>query len=217
MLTSCTDVPILPERDETGTKGFYKPIIFPNDFWHLRSQYVEINTTTPRLPLEITFQPMSYWKFQLFATMTYSFAEAAKQQGATGGAEMDEIKRMLVETNPYFLGLTGLVSILHVLYVLLAVFIRGHCVSNACGCPRQLRVPCLQLRCFSLEEEAGAHRSVSEVSRVLSIFRGLVPDNVMRALSFPRHPDITQDGTSSPLLQPSDPRRNLRRGCLRRL
>lgn len=113
----CTDVPILPERDETGTKGFYKPIIFPNDFWHLRSQYVEINTTTPRLPLEITFQPMSYWKFQLFATMTYSFAEAAKQQGTTGGAEMDEIKRMLVETNPYLLGLTGLVSILHVLFV----------------------------------------------------------------------------------------------------
>ena len=113
----CADVPILPERDETGTKGFYKPIVFPNDFWHLRSQYVEINTTTPTLPLEITFQPMTYWKFQLFATMTYSFAEAAKQQGATGGAEMDEIKRMLVETNPYFLGLTALVSILHVVCV----------------------------------------------------------------------------------------------------
>ncbi len=69
------------------------------------------------LPLEITFQPMSYWKFQLFATMTHSFQEAAKQQGSMGGAEMDEIKRMLVETNPWFLGLTGLVSILHVMYV----------------------------------------------------------------------------------------------------
>ena len=46
--------------------------------------------------------------------MTASFAEAAKQQGATGNAELDEIKRMLVETNPYFLGLTALVSILHV-------------------------------------------------------------------------------------------------------
>ena len=57
---------------------------------------------------------MTYWKFNLFATMSYSFAEAAKQQGATGGAEMDEIKRMLVETNPYYLGLTALVSILHV-------------------------------------------------------------------------------------------------------
>ncbi|KAF7798918.1 hypothetical protein EIP86_010146 [Pleurotus ostreatoroseus] len=113
-------ITLLPERDETGTKGFYRPIIFPNDFWHLRSQYIEINTTTPTLPLQVTFQPMSYWKFQLFATMTYSFQEAAKQQGATGSAEMDEIKRMLVETNPWFLGLTGLVSILHVVFEMLA-------------------------------------------------------------------------------------------------
>lgn len=56
---------------------------------------------------------MTYWKFQLFATMTHSFSEAAKQQGASG-AEMDEIKRMLVETNPFFLALTAFVSILHV-------------------------------------------------------------------------------------------------------
>ena len=64
--------------------------------------------------MQITFQPMSYWKFQTFATMTYSFAEAAKQQGAGSNAEIDEIKRMLVETNPWFLGLTAFVSILHV-------------------------------------------------------------------------------------------------------
>lgn len=53
--------------------------------------------------------------------MTHSFQEAAKQQGSMGGAEMDEIKRMLVETNPWFLGLTGLVSILHVMYVSRAI------------------------------------------------------------------------------------------------
>lgn len=58
---------------------------------------------------------MSYWKFTIFATLTDSFAQAAKQQGATGASEIDEVKRMLVETNPWFLGLTGLVSILHVL------------------------------------------------------------------------------------------------------
>ncbi|KAI0346771.1 cleft lip and palate associated transmembrane protein [Trametopsis cervina] len=113
-------VTILPERDETGTKGFYKPIVFPNEFWQLRSQYIEINTTTPTLPLQVTFQPMSYWKFTVFASLTASFAEAAKQQGSAGSAEMDEIKRMLVETNPYFLAITALVSILHVLFEFLA-------------------------------------------------------------------------------------------------
>ena len=59
---------------------------------------------------------MSYWKFQIFASLTQGFDDAAKQGGASG-AELDEIKRMLVETNPWFLGLTGLVSVLHMVYV----------------------------------------------------------------------------------------------------
>ncbi|KAI0068689.1 cleft lip and palate transmembrane 1 [Artomyces pyxidatus] len=108
------------QRDETGAIAFYKPIIFPNEFWHLRSQYVEINTTTPTLPLQIVFQPMSFFKFQLFASMTVGFQEAAKQQGGASNAELDELKRMLIETNPWFLGLTGIVSVLHMLFEMLA-------------------------------------------------------------------------------------------------
>ncbi|KAG1805182.1 cleft lip and palate transmembrane protein 1-domain-containing protein [Suillus subaureus] len=107
-------------RDDTGTKGFYKPIIFPNDFWLLRSHLIEINTTTPTLPLEVIFQPMSYFKFQIFASMSHGFDEALKQQGGGAGAELDEVKRMLTETNPWFLGLTGLVSMLHVVFEMLA-------------------------------------------------------------------------------------------------
>lgn len=91
---------------------YYKPIIFPNDFWQLRSQHFEINQTTTHVPLRIEYQPMSYFKFQLLATMGAGFQEAQKQQGASS-AEFDEIKRMLVETNPYFLMLTALVTILH--------------------------------------------------------------------------------------------------------
>ncbi|KAJ3495697.1 hypothetical protein NLJ89_g10588 [Agrocybe chaxingu] len=107
------------QRDETGKRGYYKPIIFPNEFWHLRQHYVQINETTPSLPLQITFQPMSFLKFQIFASMTHGFNEAAKQQGSSS-AELDEIKRMLLETNPWFLGLTALVSILHVVFEMLA-------------------------------------------------------------------------------------------------
>ncbi|KAF8559459.1 cleft lip and palate associated transmembrane protein [Imleria badia] len=107
-------------RDTTGTKGFYKPIVFANDFWLLRSHLTEINTTTPNVPLQITFQPMSYLKFQLFASMTHGFDEAIKQQGGGAGAELDEVKRMLLETNPWFLALTGLVSVLHVVFEMLA-------------------------------------------------------------------------------------------------
>ena len=53
----------------------------------------------------------------MFASMTHGFNEAAKQQGQASGAELDEVKRMLLETNPWFLGLTGLVSVLHIVYV----------------------------------------------------------------------------------------------------
>ncbi|PPQ68302.1 hypothetical protein CVT25_001390 [Psilocybe cyanescens] len=112
---------LIPEkRDPTGTKAFYRPIVFPNEFWHLRSHYIQINETTPTLPVRITFQPMSYMKFQIFASMTHGFNEAAKQQGQTSGAELDEVKRMLLETNPWFLALTGLVSLLHVVFEMLA-------------------------------------------------------------------------------------------------
>ena len=108
-----TDIRLTPERDESG-RPYYWPIIFPNEFWHLRSQYIELNATTPTVPLQIEFQPMSYWKFNIFAALTQSFSDAAKQQGASSASEIDEVKRMLVETNPYFLGLTALVSMLHV-------------------------------------------------------------------------------------------------------
>jgi Cleft lip and palate transmembrane protein 1 (CLPTM1) len=108
-----SDVHLIPDaRDESGLNALYNPIIYPNEFWNLRSQFTEINSTTTTLPLRIILQPMSYFKFQLFASMTVGFREAAKQQGG-GGSEMDEVKRMLVETNPYLLGLTGLVTILH--------------------------------------------------------------------------------------------------------
>ncbi|KAI9448006.1 cleft lip and palate associated transmembrane protein [Lactarius indigo] len=107
-------------RDETGTNGYYNPIIFPNEFWHLKSQYVEINDTTAILPLQVVFQPMSYFKFQLFASMTFGFQEAVKQQGSGSSAEIDEVKRMLIETNPWFLALTGVVSVLHVVFEMLA-------------------------------------------------------------------------------------------------
>ena len=117
-LTVQIDVNLVPgQRDETGTKGYYNPIIFSNEFWHMRSQYIEINGTTPTVPLQVVFQPMSYFKFQMFSSLTFGFQEAINKQGGGSAAEFDEVKRMLVETNPWFLALTGVVSVLHVVLV----------------------------------------------------------------------------------------------------
>jgi hypothetical protein len=95
----------------TQAVGVFYPIVFPNEFWQLRSQFIEINSTTVHQPLQITLHPMSFMKYQLYTTMTVGFRDAVKQQGT--GAEVDELKRMLTETNPYFLALTGIVMILH--------------------------------------------------------------------------------------------------------
>jgi len=40
----------------------YTPTIFFNDFWDLRENMQEINTTTTSLPLNITFGPIGLTK-----------------------------------------------------------------------------------------------------------------------------------------------------------
>lgn len=65
------------------------------------------------LPLQVTFYPISYMKFQMYATLTSGFDEAAKGGQGAASAELDEVKRMLVETNPFLLVTTAVVSVLH--------------------------------------------------------------------------------------------------------
>jgi hypothetical protein len=56
-------------------------------------------------------------KFQVFGSLDASFQEASAK--GTGG-EMDEIKRMLLETNPILLVTTFIVTILHTVFEFLA-------------------------------------------------------------------------------------------------
>ncbi|QRV76370.1 Cleft lip and palate transmembrane protein 1 [Ceratobasidium sp. AG-Ba] len=102
--------------ESVNDKIYYRPIIFPNDFWLLKGSMNPINQTTPTLPLHVSFYPLSYFKFQLYATMTDSF----DKQPASSAAELDEVKRMLTETNPILLITTVIVSLLHGLFEILA-------------------------------------------------------------------------------------------------
>ncbi|KAL1409511.1 hypothetical protein Q8F55_003494 [Vanrija albida] len=99
-------------------KASYYPPIFPNDFWLLKENMAEINETTPTVPLRVTYQAIGHIKFNIFSSMTVSFEQASQQQG--GGAEMDELKRMLTETNPILLVTTVIVTILHMVFEFLA-------------------------------------------------------------------------------------------------
>lgn len=89
--------------------------------------YQPINSTTRVLDLTLTYQPLSLFKWQLYA------AQAAKNKwtssifgeslaGATdeNDEEQDSLKETLLDTNPYLLGLTIAISILHSIFELLA-------------------------------------------------------------------------------------------------
>lgn len=92
------------------------PIIFANDFWHLREHMQPINDSRSTLPLHINLYTASFFKFQILAAMTDSFE---KQPGMASG-EIDMIKQTLLETAPWYLVLTIAVSILHSVFEFLA-------------------------------------------------------------------------------------------------
>ncbi|KAJ6645868.1 Cleft lip and palate transmembrane protein 1 [Pseudolycoriella hygida] len=104
----------------------YFPILFANDYWNMLRDYQPINSTIKTLDLYLTFQPLSMFKWQLYAAqaMKNKWTSNILGDAFAGGEEQDEdqdsIKETLLETNPYLLGLTILISILHSVFELLA-------------------------------------------------------------------------------------------------
>uniref|UniRef100_A0A182K1E8 Uncharacterized protein n=1 Tax=Anopheles christyi TaxID=43041 RepID=A0A182K1E8_9DIPT len=104
----------------------YLPIVFYNDYWNMMRDYQPINRTTPVLDLNLSYQPLSLFKWQLYAaqTMRNKWANNMFAEALSGGSETDEdqdsLKEALLDTNPYLLGITIAVTILHSVFELLA-------------------------------------------------------------------------------------------------
>ncbi|KAI8994572.1 cleft lip and palate transmembrane protein 1-domain-containing protein [Pilobolus umbonatus] len=108
-------------RDVTGKVGFYKPVVFPNEFWILQQNAYPVNESVTTLPLVIRLEPISLWKFNIFATLDDSMKQQASNPlGGMSASDIDEVKRMFLETNPVLLGTTIAVSLLHSLFEMLA-------------------------------------------------------------------------------------------------
>ena len=114
-----------------GTHGRrYYPVFAANDFWILRDafQMIRPNTTPDRdskattvnaelndkrtLRCELSLEPLALWKFLIYNQMDQSFT-MQQSMGTMGENEPDNLKRILLEGNPYLLALTGCVSLLH--------------------------------------------------------------------------------------------------------
>ncbi|KAJ1519561.1 hypothetical protein ONE63_004839 [Megalurothrips usitatus] len=107
---------------EGGTH--YRPVLYFNDFWNMLRDYQPINSTTKTLDLELTFQPLSLFKWQMYTAQSMRNKWTSSVFGDNFAEEEDEdqdsLKEALLETPLYLLILTAAVSILHSVFELLA-------------------------------------------------------------------------------------------------
>ncbi|GAA50248.1 Cleft lip and palate transmembrane protein 1 like protein [Clonorchis sinensis] len=105
----------------------YYPVLYFNDYWNLNEDYKPVNETTPLLPMSLTVAPLSLFKWQLYAAQssrknwfTNLLGDANLGGEVESEEEQDTLKKALIETNPYLLALTVVVSIVHSIFELLA-------------------------------------------------------------------------------------------------
>jgi len=89
----------------------------------------------------------SFWKFQLLAQMQAHFALEADLSGDAAGGEADSFRKMLMDTSPWLLAVTFIVTTLHSIFDFLAFkndvqFWKGR--KNVAG----LSVRTIMLNCF---------------------------------------------------------------------
>jgi len=98
--------------------GGYYPVIYFDTFWSLSNNLILINETVTNATIEVRHSPISLLKFRFQTTMEQSW----KLQQEWGSAESDseDLKRVFLEANPYFLALTMCVSVLHMVFDFLA-------------------------------------------------------------------------------------------------
>lgn len=110
---------VAPYMNIEPTTGNYYPTVFFNEFWLLRDKLIALNDTVTELPLHLEVAPISMTKWQLFLQIDQSF-QIHRSYGSMLEGEADELKRVFVEGNPYLLGITMVVSLLHSVFDFLA-------------------------------------------------------------------------------------------------
>lgn len=115
------------QRDSSGQHGWYYPIIYLNTFWQLRSHMTELNDTVTSMPLNVVLYNLANWKYNLLASIDEGMKQNQQQIAQGGpmpaggdGSEFEKFKEILLDTNAYLLGTTFVVSILHMIFEMLA-------------------------------------------------------------------------------------------------
>ncbi|EKX46728.1 hypothetical protein GUITHDRAFT_94248 [Guillardia theta CCMP2712] len=96
----------------------YAPLLHIDELGTLSKDLLKINDTVTQLPLSISLQPLGITRFVWMLKMEHS-VQMHKEIG-TPEKEMEEVRRMFVETNSWLLVTTIVVSFLHLLFDILA-------------------------------------------------------------------------------------------------
>jgi len=115
----------LNRRDNlTGLVTQYFPLLYQNKFWQLKDHMNEINSTIESLELNLNIDFAKFWKLQALAIFTDGIQKQESNPmasaGLSDGSEIDAVKKILLDTNPYLLAITIAVSLLHSLLEFLA-------------------------------------------------------------------------------------------------
>ncbi|XP_060574557.1 putative lipid scramblase CLPTM1 [Ruditapes philippinarum] len=100
----------------------YRPVLYFNDYWNLNSEYQPINDTIQMLNFTLTYTPISLWRWQMYAAQGMRNKWTNMLGGGVGEEDQDQdsLKTAFLETNPYLLALTIIVSIVHSVFEFLA-------------------------------------------------------------------------------------------------
>lgn len=114
-------------RDGSGQNSWYYPVLYINTFWQLKAHMTVLNETVKTLPLRLDLGNLRNWQFTMMATVDLNSKEQARQAalgnpspGGGDGSEIEMIKEIFMDTNPYLLGVTVVVSIAHMILETLA-------------------------------------------------------------------------------------------------
>ncbi|KAI0433090.1 cleft lip and palate transmembrane protein 1-domain-containing protein [Xylaria sp. FL1042] len=114
-------------RDGSGQNSWYYPILFVNQFWQMKTHMILLNDTVKTLPLRLDLGNLKNWQFNIMATMDLNTKHQARQAafggslpGGSDGSEVELIKEIFLDTNPWLLGVTIVVSIAHLILETLA-------------------------------------------------------------------------------------------------
>nr|ACF75522.1 cleft lip and palate associated transmembrane [Philodina roseola] len=101
--------------------GKYYPVLYLNDYWNLLADYYPVNNTFETLNLTVTLTPIQLWKWQMYISQNLRQSWYGNILGdEENDDDQDAMKRAMVETNPYLLAVTVIVSIVHTVFEILA-------------------------------------------------------------------------------------------------